>query len=84
MKSRSVSACPAYAPEVKHAGAEYVGVGWAEADVDGNLATRSGWTAQPTWLAKFPEVIERLVTATLRVSTQIGKDEVNRLSSRWR
>jgi len=54
VKGRSISAYPACAPEVEHAGAKSVPAGWAEAHVDGNLATRSAGTAQPTWLAESP------------------------------
>jgi hypothetical protein len=50
--------------------------------VDGDLAIKPAGIAQPAGLAKFPEVIERLSAATLGVSTQIGKDEVNQFSSR--
>lgn len=57
-KGRTVSAYPAVAPEVAIAGGTYVDVGWAGAQVDGNLVTGPAWTAHPAWLAQFLVVLE--------------------------
>jgi protease I len=58
-KGRSMSAYPAVAPEVTAAGGRYVSLPMNEAHVDGNLVSAPAWPAQPAWLAKFLQVLER-------------------------
>lgn len=57
LKGKACTAYPAVGPDVKNAGAEYVGVPVDQAHVDGNLVTAPAWPAHPEWLARFLEVL---------------------------
>jgi protease I len=57
VEGKCVSAYPAVAPEVNHAGGKYVDVPMDQAQVDGNLVTAPAWPAHPAWLAKFLTVL---------------------------
>lgn len=58
VKGRKVSAYPAVGPEIEIAGGEYANIQIDDAVTDGNLVTAPAWPAQPTWLAKFLEVLD--------------------------
>jgi protease I len=47
------------------AGGTFVKVEFSDAVVDGNLVTGPAWTAHPAWLAKFLEVVEAHMTASV-------------------
>jgi len=59
VKGRSLNAYPAMEPEVTVAGGKFVSLPFTEAHVDGNLVTGPAWPAQPAWLTKFLQVLER-------------------------
>jgi len=65
LNGRKLNAYPACAPEVELAGGTFVKLEFSEAYVDGNLVTGPAWTAHPAWLAKFLEVVEAHVAATV-------------------
>jgi protease I len=58
LKGRRLNAYPACAPEVELAGGSFVPVDFFDAVVDGNLVTGPAWTAHPSWLARFLEVLD--------------------------
>ena len=58
LKGRKLNCYPACAPEVGLAGGTFVSLEFTEATVDGNLVTGPAWTAHPSWLAKFLDVLE--------------------------
>jgi protease I len=49
---------------VELAGGTFVPVDFFGAVVDGKLVTGPAWTAHPTWLARFLEVLEAHLSAT--------------------
>jgi protease I len=57
IKGKKLSAYPACAPEVNRAGGTFVSVGFTETVVDGLLVTAPAWTAHPSWIRKFQEVL---------------------------
>jgi protease I len=63
LKGRKLNAYPACAPEVELAGGTFVPVDFFGAVVDGKLVTGPAWTAHPTWLARFLEVLDAHLSA---------------------
>lgn len=63
LKGRKLNAYPACAPEVELAGGTFQKLEFTEAYVDRNLVTGPAWTAHPTWLARFLQVVEAYMAA---------------------
>ncbi len=75
LKGRSISAYPAVGPEVDAAGGTYVNLQMTEAHVDRNLVTAPAWPAHPAWLAKFLEVLDRVVEKSTRAAAAVPNYE---------
>jgi hypothetical protein len=68
---------------VELAGRTFVPVDFFDAVVDGKLVTGPAWTAHPTWLARFLEVLEaHLATPSARENrfTRRKRDRAHRRS----
>jgi len=63
IKGRKLNAYPACAPEVTLAGGTFIETDFFGAVVDGKLVTGPAWTAHPTWLRKFLEVLDAHLAA---------------------
>ena len=57
LKGRTCSAYPALRPDVRGAGAEWIGIPVDKAHRDGNLVTAPAWPAHPEWLALFLQAL---------------------------
>ncbi len=57
IRDKSVSAYPACAPEVAHAGGTYADIAIDGAITHGALVTAPAWPAHPDWLAQFLTVL---------------------------
>jgi len=59
VKKRRLNSYPACAPEIELAGGTFEVVDFSDAVVDRNLVTGPAWTAHPTFLARFLEVLDK-------------------------
>jgi protease I len=58
IEGKRVSAYPACAPEVEHAGGTYVQLAMNQAITDGNLVTGPAWPANPAFVAQFLKALD--------------------------
>ena len=71
LEGRSCSGYPAVEPEVRSAGARWVGIPVDEGYVDGNLVTGPAWPAHPDWLAKFIDVLGTRISHEVREEASV-------------
>lgn len=57
VRGRKLTAYPTIAPEIRHAGGEYIETPLDVAVVDRNLVTAPAWPAHPKWLAEFIKLL---------------------------
>ncbi|MFZ0543402.1 MAG: protease, partial [Candidatus Sulfotelmatobacter sp.] len=73
IKGKRLSAYPACAPEIEHAGATYAPVEMTDAISDGNLVTGPAWPAHPAWLSRFQTVLEQHLAKHSTTKKAAGK-----------